>query len=125
MFKILLVEDAKLWGRYITIKFTDLGMPHKWVKNGKQAVEEIQQDSSYDIIIMDTHMPIMDGFIATRKIRKLGYTKPIIGHIPFYRDINLDNCFEKGMTNTITKSSDLKPLLELCNHLKLSYSPNL
>lgn len=113
MFKILLVEDAKFWGKYLTIKFTALDISHKWVKNGKQAVEEIGQDSSYDMIIMDIHMPLMDGFIATRKIRKLGYIKPIIGHTSLYDNVSASKCLKEGMTNSITKSSDLNPLLKL------------
>ncbi|MCL1885061.1 MAG: response regulator [Defluviitaleaceae bacterium] len=46
--------------------------------NGRDAIEEIKNGKVYDIIFMDHIMPEMDGITATKKIRDMGYTHPII-----------------------------------------------
>jgi CheY-like chemotaxis protein len=49
-------------------------------KNGIDAVSSIKQNK-FDVVLMDLHMPLMDGYCATQKIRSLGFTQealPII-----------------------------------------------
>jgi CheY-like chemotaxis protein len=47
-------------------------------RNGAEAVEKVKNGAEYDIIIMDHMMPVMDGIEATRQIREMGYTRPIV-----------------------------------------------
>jgi PAS domain S-box-containing protein len=46
--------------------------------NGTEAIEKIQAGNVYDIVFMDHMMPVMDGMEATKIIRGMGYTRPII-----------------------------------------------
>ncbi|MCL2455974.1 MAG: response regulator [Defluviitaleaceae bacterium] len=48
------------------------------VTNGNEAIEKIIGGNVYDIIFMDHIMPNLDGVIATRTIREMGYTRPIV-----------------------------------------------
>lgn len=76
---ILLVEDNEV-NVLVAKKFLI-----KWqatvstVENGKLALDEITENGDkYDLILMDLQMPIMDGYTASREIRKVGYKRPII-----------------------------------------------
>jgi len=48
------------------------------VKSGFEAIEKIKNNGKYDIVFMDHMMPKMDGIQATKVIREMGYTRPIV-----------------------------------------------
>lgn len=73
--KILLVEDM-LINQQIA-KAILAGNQIDIANNGIEAVEKVKQ-KTYQIILMDCLMPKMDGFTATKEIRKLGITTPIV-----------------------------------------------
>ncbi len=76
---ILLVEDNEvnvLVAKKFLIKWH--ATVH-YVENGKEALDEITEEGDkYDLILMDLQMPVMDGYTASREIRKCGYQRPII-----------------------------------------------
>ncbi|XP_072146917.1 two-component response regulator ORR41 [Setaria viridis] len=47
--------------------------------NGAEAVRRVREGGAYDLILADRQMPVMDGHEATRQIRALGVTTPIVG----------------------------------------------
>ena len=58
--------------------FLDMaGYQVKLATNGQQAIEIVEEESP-GIILMDMHMPVMDGETATREIRSKGYNGPIL-----------------------------------------------
>lgn len=100
---ILLVDDYR-YTRMIMFKllnehqFQEVTM----AKNGKEALE-LAEKNHYDLILMDTSMPVMDGFEATRKIRELpNYkTAPIIALVSFVMRKNIEKCLKAGATDYI------------------------
>jgi signal transduction histidine kinase/CheY-like chemotaxis protein/L-asparagine transporter-like permease len=73
--KILLVEDIEV-NRVLTLRMLGvLGCSADSVTNGRECLE-VTRHKKYDLILMDLHMPEMDGFTAAREIRRLGRFNP-------------------------------------------------
>lgn len=66
--QVLLAEDNGINQRIASLIFAQMGMRFDVASNGKDAFE-MAKKKSYDIILMDIKMPVMDGLDATREIR--------------------------------------------------------
>lgn len=66
--KILLAEDNRINQRIASLTFNMMGISIEIASNGQEALEMYRQNK-YDLIIMDLHMPVMDGKEASRQIR--------------------------------------------------------
>ena len=75
--QILVAEDTPDQALLIEFLLKDVGASVTVVNNGAGAVEKILSNQ-FDIILMDMQMPILDGFDATRLLRRQGFKKPII-----------------------------------------------
>jgi CheY-like chemotaxis protein/nitrogen-specific signal transduction histidine kinase len=79
--KVLVAEDNKMNQFYIRQLLNNLNVSVDIAENGKEAVEIFEQDNSnYDLILMDMHMPVMNGVEAITKIRKTN--KDLIKKVP-------------------------------------------
>lgn len=76
--RVLIVEDDDFSRMMMSQMLKMWGIEHDEAENGKAGLE-LAKKNNYDIVYMDVHLPLMDGFEATRKIRKIkGYqNKPI------------------------------------------------
>jgi CheY-like chemotaxis protein len=72
------------------------------VTDGDQAVRDVLA-SVYDLVFMDCHMPVMDGFEATRALRTTGCRVPIIAFTAAAIADNRERCTAAGMDDCITK----------------------
>lgn len=69
-FRVLVVEDNPVNQRLMQRVLTNLGCTWKVLENGRQAIEElIARAADYDVILLDLHMPEMDGIAALQEIR--------------------------------------------------------
>ncbi|CDU13328.1 response regulator [Vibrio coralliirubri] len=106
--KILLVEDNRVNQKVASVMLKKAGYAFEIADNGQIAVDMYQNDSSFDIILMDCMMPVMDGFTATREIREheksLGLRKtPIIALTASVIDDDIQKCFDSGMDGYVAK----------------------
>jgi CheY-like chemotaxis protein len=99
---ILLAEDNSTTGKLIDISLSSLGYRVTIVTDG-QAVVDLVEQKSFDLLLMDCQMPIMDGYTAARHIREAGHRIPIIALTASSRQEDKDRCREAGMNDFVCK----------------------
>ena len=80
------------------------------VKSGFDAIDKIKEGCEYDIVFMDHMMPKMDGIEATKIIRELGYTRPIVALTANAMSGQADMFLENGFDDFISKPIDIRQL---------------
>ncbi|HAG40147.1 MULTISPECIES: response regulator [unclassified Pseudoalteromonas] len=99
----LVVEDNELNTLLLTRILATLGVDYECVVNGLEACEKVGK-AHYDVVFMDLNMPVMDGFEATKKIRKeLNKTMPIIVVTANTSAEDMDLIYEYGASEHIHK----------------------
>jgi len=99
--RILIAEDNENARLILTDLCRMFGFEVDAVEHGLAAVEACK-DSAYDVILMDCHMPVLDGFDATRRIRAgEGGKRPVI--IAVTGDGNPAACLAAGMDDHLCK----------------------
>ncbi|MDP5028489.1 MAG: ATP-binding protein [Flavobacterium sp.] len=99
---ILLVEDNKI-NQMITKKMLEKrGITCKIIDNGEDAIEDVKTNS-YDLILMDVHLPGINGTEATSEIRKFNNKIPIVALTAISLNENREMLLSYGMNDVITK----------------------
>ena len=111
--RILLAEDNPT-NRFVALaQLGKLGYKADEVVNGAEALEALQQ-GEYDLVLMDCEMPVMDGYEATRQIRKLGNSLvPIIALTANAMSSDRDRCLREGMNDFLSKPVEIEQLAEV------------
>ena len=108
IFKILVVEDNKI-NQTVTKRIIEKNNCSCFiVDDGFQALEILNKET-FDVILMDINMPLMNGFETTRKIRLKGINIPIIALTAFAKDEITEEAISAGMNDIIIKP--FEPLL--------------
>ena len=105
--RILLVEDNKVNQKVASLHIKRMGFEFEIANNGEEAVT-MYATKSYDLILMDCMMPVMNGFTATREIRQYESKHdkpktPIIALTASVVEGDIQMCFEAGMDDYIPK----------------------
>jgi CheY-like chemotaxis protein len=103
---ILLAEDNAVNQRLATRMLEKRGHRVKVVGNGREAVDLLQQ-SSYDLVLMDVQMPLIDGIEATTLVRErekaTGFHQPIVALTAYAVKGDQDRCLAAGMDGYLAK----------------------
>jgi CheY-like chemotaxis protein len=91
-----------------------------FVKNGKEAVEMVKENSEIDAVIMDIRLPLMDGLEATTKIKALIPELPVIIQSAYAMQSTREEALESGCDDFITKPIKVETLLAIL-HRHLIY----
>ena len=113
--KILLVEDNKI-NQMITRKMLEnRGVICEIVENGEDSIEKLKEKHFFDLVLMDVHLPGINGTIATQEIRNFNKTIPIIGLTAISLDENREMLISFGMTDVVTKPFDPEKFYQVLN----------
>lgn len=108
---ILIVED-NLIGQKIIAKFLEMaGCEYVLVADGQKAVDAVKENY-FDLVLMDYHLPILDGLEATLEIRKFNEFIPIVALTANAMDEDKNQCLLAGMNDFLTKPIEFKTLVE-------------
>ena len=126
---VLLVEDNELNAEIATVQLEEFGIKVERAVDGRNAVEIFRNhpEGTFDVILMDIMMPVMDGLTATKAIRALN--RPDAGIIPiiamtanaFAEDVQ--RCLDAGMNAHLAKPLDIEKVKKtICEHTIELYS---
>lgn len=115
-YRVLVVEDNKI-NQIVTRKILENNnFKCKILEDGYAAINLLEKES-YDIILMDINMPIINGFETTKLIRKKGITTPIIALTAFDKQEIAEEAIASGMNDIIVKPFEPVKLFQIITSL--------
>jgi CheY-like chemotaxis protein len=93
------------------------------VGNGEEAVRRVNEQQ-FDIVLMDCHMPVMDGYEATRRIRSspAHVGLPIVAITADVMDGNRERCLEAGMNDYLSKPLNASALIAILDEIRRTHT---
>ena len=117
---LLLVEDNTINQKIVELSLENYVKNIDVANNGKEALDRFGT-SRYDVILMDVQMPVIDGFVATRKIREIEATTnshtPVIAITANALHGDREKCLEAGMDDYISKPFQVEVLVDKIKQL--------
>lgn len=113
--RILLTDDDMRNTYALSKKLIDVGCDVEMANNGQEAIDMLEQDDSFELILMDTMMPVMDGNQATMAIRGMKQYKdiPIIALTAKTMPEDRDKAIQSGASEYLTKPIDFEKLISV------------
>jgi hypothetical protein len=116
--KILVVEDSLDNQLLAQLYLSRASANVEFAQNGLDGVERVSS-GSFDLVLMDIQMPVMDGYTATQELRERGYKLPIIALTGYAMKADQEKCIEAGCTDYLAKPFDRISLMEcVARHLE-------
>jgi len=124
--RILLAEDGPDNQKLISFHLKKWGASVTLADNGQIAMEKALEawhdDKPFDVILMDMQMPVMDGYIATTKLREEGYKGPIIALTAHAMASDRQKCIDAGCDDYATKPINKTEMLATIRRLLSSHT---
>ncbi len=117
--RFLIAEDDKVSYMYVSELLTNVGADHTWVTDGKQAVE-LAENNSFDVVLMDLKMPVMDGIEATRIIKSKYPGMIVIALTAHVSDSDQQAALQAGCDALIKKPFVKEEFLQILSRLRSS-----
>ena len=120
---VLLVEDGDTNRKLIKLLLERAGARVTTAVNGAVGVE-IAMRESFDVILMDMQMPVMDGYSAARRLRDSGATLPIIALTAHTMTGDREKCLDAGCTDYLTKPINAELMFAAIERAMLTAAEN-
>ena len=122
--RILVVEDNQFNRKLIKLSLERLGAAVELAENGQAGVE-LALAGSFDLILMDMQMPVMDGHTAVERLRAAEYRVPIVALTAHALDEEREKCLAAGCNDFLTKPIDFDRLAAVVGKLlaQASHAP--
>ena len=111
--KILIAEDDKESAKYLEIIVRNISTEIISVRTGIEAVELCKLNPDINLVLMDIQIPVMDGYEATRQIRKFNTKVVIVGQTAFALNGDKEKAIAAGCSDYITKPIQKEQLVFL------------
>lgn len=123
---VLVVEDNQMMQAVVAKQLASLGVPFRLCGSAEAALEDLRR-SQFGMVLMDCHLPKMDGFEATGEIRKReresGRHVPIVAMTAGAMKGDPEKCLQAGMDDYLSKPYTLEQLREILTKW-LPHMPN-
>ena len=115
--RVLVAEDNESLRELIELQLRELGIACRLVANGFEAVEAASNET-FDAVLMDMDMPLMDGFEAVNVLKERGYARPVVAFTAYAEGSEVERARAAGCDAVLSKPvsierlrATLKPLL--------------
>lgn len=114
---ILVVEDTLLSYKLMDAVLKQVQAQVVHASDGLKALQEIESGRPFDLVLMDMHMPQMDGLEATRRIKSMRPDLPVVATTANTYDENAEACKAAGCDAFLTKPLQFRAMFELMQDL--------
>lgn len=108
--RVLLADDGETNRKLIQVFLSRHGAEVQTVENGEMACR-LAIAERFDVVLMDMQMPQMDGYAATRKLRSIGFLKPIIALTAHAMKGDREKCTFAGCSGYLSKPVNVDELI--------------
>ncbi|KAF8039273.1 hypothetical protein BT93_B1719 [Corymbia citriodora subsp. variegata] len=118
---VLIVDDNSMIRTIHTILVNRMGMEveSQVAENGKVAVDLFRSGKSFDVVLMDWEMPVMNGIEATKELRNMGVSSTIVGVTSHSMDTEKDAFMAAGLDDCYGKPLSIKILKDILQKMKI------
>lgn len=110
--KILVAEDDNISFSLLKVYLANENYQVIRAVNGKDTIEKFKENQDVSLILMDLKMPILDGYDATREIKKINSEVPIIAQSAYALSGDSKKALDVGCVDYVTKPIKKEELLE-------------
>ena len=122
-FSILIAEDEEYNYLFLEEVLNSYDATLIRAVNGKEAVELCSKPNNIKIVLMDIRMPVMDGYEATKLIKKLHPEMPVIAQTAYAMESDRKRAFKEGFNDYLPKPIRRKELIStIIKHIPKGYN---
>jgi CheY-like chemotaxis protein len=112
--RVLICEDQPEIRRLMGWLIEEAGGRATLIDSGEAAVEVVQQAADdFDVVLLDIQMPRLDGYEVARRIRQLGFRKPVIAVTAAAMPTDREKCLQAGCDDYLPKPIEVDKLLSM------------